>query len=131
MEESSDDDIEIIATKEVKNKILEVHRYEETKKDLEEIEQKCYAEKSQQTLPEGKKTEKKDINISIRKTAMNITISMASGSGTNKRKKDTDIICIDSDDGGEGEEDDDGDVQVKVIVSGGDKTAQGKMTRAR
>ena len=38
MDESSDDDIEIIATKEVRNKILEVHSYEETKKDLEEIE---------------------------------------------------------------------------------------------
>ena len=131
MDESSDDDIEIIATKEVKNKILEVHRYEETKRDLEEIEQKCFAEKSQQTLPVGKKKEKEDINISIRKSAMNITISMASGSGTNKRKKDTDIICIDSDDGGEGEPDDDGDVQVKVIVSGGGQNKRLKTSDSR
>ena len=104
MDGSSDDDIEIIATKEVRNKILEVHSYEETKKDLEEIE-------------EGQKREKEDLNISTRKSAVNSTISMASGSGSNKRKKDTDIICIDSDDGSEDEVED--DVQVKVIVSGG------------
>ena len=130
MDESSDDDIEIIATKEVRNKILEVHSYEETKKDLEEIEQKCFAEKSQQTLPEEKKREKEDINISIRKSAMNITISMASGSGINKRKKDNDIICIDSDDGSEGEREDD-DVQVKVIVSGGGQNKRQKTGDSR
>ena len=111
MEESSDDDIEIIATKENHDKILEVHqRYEETKRDLEEIEQKSFTERSQQTLP--------DINISISKDLtqdMNIRISLPSGSGTNKRKKVADIICIDSDD----DSDCESDVKVKLIVSGG------------
>ena len=53
MEESSDEDIEIIATKENPNKILEVlQRYEETKRDLEEIEKNSILETRQHSPPD-------------------------------------------------------------------------------
>ena len=97
MEESSDEDIEIIATKENPNKILEVlQRYEETKRDLEEIEKNSILETRQHT-PQVFQKEKED--------------------SSNKRKNVTDIICIDSEDGSDCEREE--DVQVKAIVSRG------------
>ena len=109
----SDSDIEIVATKENKSKILQKREREEAIKDLEDLENQEESFSSRQNND--------DINISISKSAirsaknMNITISMSTKNVKNIRRdsdKNSSLVCIDSDD----DEVDSGS-KLKLVVS--------------
>lgn len=121
----SDSDIEIIATKETKRKILQSKEEDETIKDLENIEnQEEHSGSSVSNTVHKRRSD--DINISISKSAMrrtknmNITISMVTESEKSEgcSSKKSSIVCIDSDSEGNVPQSTSSS-KVKVVVSDG------------
>ena len=122
----SDSDIEIIATKDSKSKILQSKEEDETIKDLQDIENQ--EEDTGSSISNCvQKRRKDDINISISKSAirrtknMNITISMVREETRTQDDsvKKSSIVCIDSDSEGNVPQSSSSSSRVKVTVSDG------------